>query len=65
MKCILVIIGAVTINPCTIASTEPYKDHKCIVWHNSGDAWSGQHRTILPYSCDFVRTQIQQQAGEK
>lgn len=60
MKCVLVLIAGVFINPCTVASMNPYPYDKnsCVIWHNSGDAWTGQHKTIVETKCEIVAKEL-------
>ena len=55
VKCALILIAGVYLNPWTIQSMS-YDDwsHQCIIEHNQGDAWTGQYKTFIKTTCEEV-----------
>lgn len=60
MICKLVMIGAFALNPCTVAALKPIsvEGYRCEVLFNAGDALTGQYRQQLPYTCEFIQSQL-------
>lgn len=65
MDCVLILIAGIYLNPCTIASMEDstslnFGRKSCRIYHNSGDAWSGQHNTIIKMHCSEIAKIIEE-----